>query len=384
MRASESEGWANPSSVHSLGRAARRRVEDVREQLARVLQVSARDVLFTSGATEANHLALAGAKVLVTSRIEHPSIVEQAEWLASRGTRVVFADITASGLVTADAVAAALDEALGVESAGSLETPGDSRTNENTPLVALMAANHETGVLQPLAEVAEVARRRGARLHVDAVQLLGRAPLGCLEVADSVSLSAHKFRGPKGVGALAFACGWTPLPQNRGGAQERGLRPGTLDVSAIVGLGAALGRLDESLSAYRRVAQLAQALERSLLTHSPHAVSIHGATVARLGHVVNFRVPGWRGDELVVALDLEGICVSSGSACSAGTAEPSTVIRAMEGQAAAEGAVRVSFGEESTSADLHAVLGALARLGILGPVEHFPGQLAPSIRELSQ
>ncbi len=365
MARAEQELWGNPSSVHQVGRAARRRVEDVRELLGRLLYVSARDVVFTSGGTEANHLALAGARVLVTSHLEHPSIVAQAQWLAEQGARVVFAEVTSDGVVSAAAIEAALDEAL-PDGTPDLRDPAlGGVTNRNTPLVTLQAANHETGVLQPLEEVAEVVHRRGARLHVDAVQLLGRGNLDPLQVADSVAVAAHKLRGPKGVGALAFSCGFTPLPTARGGAQERGLRPGTLDAVAMAGFGAALERLEDSRAGYLRAAECAKWVEERLLALAVGGAIVHGAGAPRLGHVLNFRVPGWRGDELVAALDVEGVCVSSGSACSAGTAEPSPVITAMLGRAAAGGAVRVSFGEESTLEDGRALWAALVRLGVV-------------------
>src|SRR5690606_27525874 len=182
-----------------------------------------------------------------------------------------------------------------------------------------------------------------ARLHVDAVQLLGRGNLDHIQVFDSVSVASHKLRGPKGVGALVHECGFLLTPLGRGGAQEKGLRPGPLDATALAGFRAALLRVEQSEAAYRAVASLGDQLRRALLERGNGRVFLHGSEAPSLGHVVNFRVIGWRGDELVAALDLEDVCVSSGSACSAGTAEPSAVILAMLGAEAALGAVRVSF-----------------------------------------
>jgi signal transduction histidine kinase len=212
MRQAASEAWANPSSVHGPGRRARDRVESARERLAAVLAVEARDVVFTGGGTEANHLALAGASCIVTSRLEHPSVVLEAERLARAGARVQFVEVSGSGLVEAEAIDQVLAE-LGPGDAGSGRAP--------STVVAIMAANHETGVVQPLGDVARVVHQRGAWLHVDAVQLLGRAPLAELGVADSVAVAAHKIRGPKGLGALAWRNGqpraWSPRRHRRRG-----------------------------------------------------------------------------------------------------------------------------------------------------------------------
>jgi cysteine desulfurase len=333
-------------------------VETVRELLARVLGFDARDVVLTGGGTEANHLALEGATHLVTSRLEHPSVALQAERLAQRGTETVFAQPEASGVLAAEAV----EEGLLRVTQGELSPrPGERR------VVAVMAANHETGVLQPLERIAEVARRFGAHLHVDAVQLLGRGGLEVLRVADSVSVASHKIRGARGVGALAFICGFVPVPLGRGGSQERGLRPGTIDAAAVAGFGAALARLGESVDAYRRLEPLRDRFEEALLRGSDGTAIVHGREVPRLTHVSNFRLPGWRGDELVAALDLEGVAVSSGSACSAGTSEPSAVILAMLGAEAAIGALRVSLGELTTDEEVDALLAALSRIGAIRP-----------------
>ncbi len=365
MDDAENWAWANPSSVHQAGRRARRAQEDTRELLGRLLRFSPRDVLFTGGGTEANHLALSGARWIATSRTEHPSLVAQVEQLAAKGAKVCWLDVDEHGLVTEAAVEAALAQLLDGEDVTRLDPSEGGLTNENTPLFALTVVNHETGVIQPVSRLSQIIHARGARLHIDAVQLLGRGPLGLVEGADSVAVASHKVRGPKGVGALGFDCGWTPIPLGRGGAQERGLRPGTVDAMALAGFAAALTRLEESESGYARAAVLGDSLAAQLLSRASGKVHLHGTGAERLRHVLNFRAEGWRGDELVAALDLEGICVSSGSACSAGTAEPSAVIQAMLGRGAAEGAVRVSFGEESTEADLEALLAALVRLGVL-------------------
>lgn len=331
--------WGNPSSVHATGRRARASVEAAREAAARLLQVEARDIVFTSGGTEANNLALSGATGLATSRLEHPSVVRVAEELEVRRIPIEWLPVPPSGAIEPDAVSRALQRL----------PPGST--------VALMAVNHETGVIQPVAEVAERAHRAGARLHVDAVQAAGRLAASVWAGADTISIAAHKLRGPKGVGVLAHRPGLAPKPLLRGGSQERGLRPGTVDAVAASGARVAFERSLLGPSRYARLSPLIAHIESSLAEM---------ATVNGLGrrapHVVNFSVPGWRGDELCAVLDLEGIRVSSGSACSAGTSEPSPVIEAMLGTERALTAVRVSLGEETTEEDTELALAAILRI----------------------
>ena len=326
MRAAAEQAWGNPSSVHSIGRRARALIEDAREELARTLGYSARDVAFTSGGTEANNWAIHSAAALVTSRIEHPSVVRAAEALERSGRPVIWLRVPASGRIDPDDVLAALR---------SLKQPA---------LVALMAANHETGVIQPVAEAAAIAHAHACRLHVDAVQALGKVDPSLWKDADSVSVAAHKIRGPKGIGALAFRADWSPKPLFHGGAQERGLRPGTPDPVAAAGFLAALEEARTGPESYAPVGVLRDRLERELRQYG----AVNGESSPRLPHVTNISFSGIRGDELVAALDLIGIRTSSGSACSAGTAEPSPVIEAMLGNARALAAVRISLGPITT------------------------------------
>jgi len=363
MREALSSAWANPASVHGAGRKARDRVELSREHLAQLLTVESRDVVLTSGGTEANHLALAGAVAIVTSRLEHPSVAREAERLQGLGTPVRFVDVTQSGTVEPDAIDQALAE-LG-RGAVAASAGGALGAGRLPIVVAVAAANHETGVIQPLEAIARSVHTHGAWLHVDAVQVLGRGSPSALAFADSLSVAAHKFRGPKGIGALAFRNGRRLVARGLGGSQERGLRAGTVDAVACAGLHAALARLERSLDGYRSAEQLRSRLERSLRGQARLPLTLHGADAPRLPHVSNFGFEGTRGDELVAALDLLGVHVSSGSACAAGTTEPSAVITAMAGLDAARCAVRVSFGEDSGEAELSALLHALERLGLL-------------------
>ena len=340
MADAANEAWGNPASTHRFGRQARARVEDAREKLAELCAVHARDVLFTSGGTEANNLALASAPGLALSRIEHPSVTRVAEQLEARGVPVAWVPVPETGRLEPEAYRVALES-----------LPRGS-------VAALMAANHETGVLQPLEEVALVAHGLGATLHVDAVQALGKLPPESWRFADSLAMAAHKIRGPKGIGALAFRGSKTPKPVLVGGSQERGLRPGTVDPVAASGFLAALVHAGQGPARYATLTTLRDELERSLVECS----LVNGQGVARLPHVSNLSFPGASGDELVAALDLLGVCVSSGSACSAGTTEASTVITAMVGRERAKSALRVSLGEATTQTEIEAAITALRQV----------------------
>jgi cysteine desulfurase len=343
MARAAKDAWGNPASTHRVGRKARAGVEDAREKLAELCAVHARDVLFTSGGTEANNLALAGAPGLALSRIEHPSVTRVAEQLEQRGVPVVWLPVPGSGRMEPEAYREGLER-----------LPRGS-------VAVLMAANHETGVLQPLEQVALIAHALGATLHVDAVQALGKLPPELWRFADSLAVAAHKIRGPKGVGALAFRGSKTPKPVLLGGSQERGLRPGTVDPIAAAGFLAALEHAAQGPARYAELALLRDEFERAFLTFA----ALNGGPAERLPHVSNLSFPGLSGDELVAALDLLGVCVSSGSACSAGTTEPSTVISAMLGRERARGAVRISLGETTTMAEIRAAKQAFQRvLGI--------------------
>jgi cysteine desulfurase len=342
MNAAARGAWANPSSLHQAGRAARAVVDEAREAVATLVGLSARDVVFTSGGTEANNLALvrpffrddgAALGTCVTSRLEHPSVTAVAELLERRGVRVVWLEASPSGRIDAEQVGRALAEA-----------------RPSPKLVALSAVNHETGVLQPVGDVVRLAHEQGAEVHVDAVQAAGRLAPETWRGADSVSIAAHKMRGPKGIGALVVRAGVNVRPILRGGAQERGMRPGTVDPVAAAGFGAAAKRAFDGPARYARLASLRDELESRLVAIGAglgRAPLVNG-TATRAPHVSNLSWPGWSGDELVAALDLEGVCVSAGSACAAGTPEPSRVIAAMLGEERARSAVRVSLGEETT------------------------------------
>jgi cysteine desulfurase len=347
--------WANPASIHGHGRAARAIVEDARAAVAELGSSDPRDVVLTSGGTEANNLALwshvagAGDAVLFVSRLEHPSITRVAEAIAARGgARVTWIATREDGTIDVDDL-----------SRHVATVPESTRV-----VVALQAVNHETGVVQPLDDVIPLVRARhgGSRVHVDAVQAFGRVDdvLDAVARADTASLAGHKIRGPKGIGALVGRATVKLEPLLLGGAQERGIRPGTVDPMAAAGLAVAARHARGGPERYRAVAALRDRLEAACVARG---AAINGADAkARAPHVVNASFAGWNGAELVAALDLDGVSASSGSACSAGTIEPSPVIHAMRGEARARSAVRFSLGEETRTEDVDRAIAVLAAI----------------------
>jgi cysteine desulfurase len=339
--------WANPSSAHREGRAARSCVEQARQSVAVLAECDPRDVVFTSGGTEANNLAIRSAFAsrrgrLVTSRLEHPSVTRVAEALERQGSASVhWLQITERGIIDIEDLERTLLEG-------------------GAALVAVQAVNGETGVEQPIDAVIALAKRAGVPVHVDAVQAFGRLAEVARE-ADTRSLAGHKMRGPKSVGALVSRPGVPISPVLLGGAQERGLRPGTVDPVAAAGLAAAARRATSSPARWQAVGPLRDMLETGLCALAPGA-RIHGAGAKRAPHVTNVAFPGWAGPELVAALDLEGLAVSSGSACSAGTAEASAALTAMSDARTARSSVRFSIGEDTTESDIEFALAAATRV----------------------
>jgi len=339
-------GWANPASVHGSGRRARAFVENARAAVGRLAALDPRDAVLTSGGTEANNLALRAAfperrGVLVISALEHPSVSRTAEALADEGVELLVLPANPEGTVD-------LDELRRVLEARS----GDVR------LISVQAVNHETGVIQPIPGIVELAARFGVLLHSDAVQAAGRLAVELWRGADLVTIASHKLRGPKGVGALATKCGIKVQPVLQGGAQERGIRPGTQDPIACAGFAAALDRASSGPLRYLALAPLRDRLEAEL---SSLGGKVNGRG-PRAPHVLNVSFAGWLGPELCAAVDLEGVCVSSGAACSAGTADPSPVLTAMLGVERARSAVRISLGDATTELDIVEALSVFERV----------------------
>ncbi len=354
----------NPSSVHAAGRAARAVTEDAREWVARLAGANADDVIFTSGATESNALALNGAVEgaavtgdivsgkgpvritrLFVSAIEHSSVLKTAQHLADRspGLRLDLIPVTADGAVDTEALRVMLRE-------------GKGRT-----LIAVMAANNETGVIQPLGEISRLAREASALLLVDAVTAAGKMDLD-FSLCDYMTLSAHKLGGPQGSGALIVREGAPFAAQILGGGQQKGLRAGTENLSGIAGFGAAAKAVLNDGEERARIASIRDGFEKSLKAAIPGAV-VFGEGSQRLSNTTNAAIPGLSGENIVIALDLDGVLVSSGSSCSSGKITPSHVLSAMGLDENLAGAsLRVSFGWNSSKEDADAVIAALVRL----------------------
>ncbi len=326
------EVTGNPSSVHGEGRAARKIADDAREVLARELGVIAPMIVFTSGGSEANNLAIKGVSVkrLLISAIEHPSVIEAAK---ASGKSVELIPVTADGVIDLDGLRAML--------------PGPKA------LVSVMLANNETGVIQPLREVAMLARERSALLHTDAVQALGKISVnfGVLGT-DMMTISAHKLGGPVGAGALIICDGLPVQPLIHGGGQELRRRAGTENLAAIAGFAAAVSDKRPDI----------KGLRNSLEVELEDAV-IFGRNVNRLPNTTCFAVPGLNAETLLISLDLEGIAVSSGSACSSGKVAKSHVLAAMGVPAETAGAaIRVSIGWNTTAQDIEHFIAVWRRI----------------------
>jgi cysteine desulfurase len=341
----------NPSSVHAEGRQARRLVEDARAVVAAALSARPPDVVFCSGGTEANALALtpglrrgAGEPVrrLLVSAIEHTSVLAGGRFAAET---VAAIKVTGAGLIDLDHLRALLADGP-------------------PPLVSVMSANNETGAIQPIAEVAPIVHEAGGVLHVDAIQALGKIPLDIkLMQADLVTLSAHKVGGPKGVGALVLAEDMQGLePLLRGGGQELGRRAGTENTAGIAAFGAATKAATAGLSdSAVRLQDLRERLERGL-EQTPGMI-VFSKDVRRLPNTTLFTIPGLRAETAVIGFDLAGISVSSGSACSSGKVQPSHVLAAMGfGNDLAQGAVRLSLGWSTAEADIDLAVEAWRKL----------------------
>ena len=336
----------NPSSVHAEGRAARRLIENAREQVAALVGAPPRAVYFTSGATEANAWVHRQPwRTVFFSRLEHVSVLASLEARIGAAREVA---ATHSGVIDLDALADSLVDAGEAVTA----SPGNA-------LLTLQAANNETGVVQPLDAAIALAKVHGVRVACDAVQMAGRAPLDhAASGLDYMTISAHKFGGPKGVGAVIVAPDAPLAPLMIGGGQERRQRAGTENVSAIAGFGAAAEEAARELGAVDRMSGLRDRLEGDVLAWAPDAMII-GRDAPRLPNTTCLALPGRSAETLVAAFDLAGIAVSAGSACSSGTVAASHVLAAMGLEPAhVRGAIRISLGVTTTTNDIAAFLAA--------------------------
>ena len=363
MRPFWTEAFGNASSIHQQGQRARAAVERARESVAGLLGCRAAEVVFTSGGTESDNLALFGTLApgdhLITSSMEHSAVMQAAEALAGRGIEVSFLPATRQGVVEPSALVSAL--------------------RPNTRLVSVMLANNETGVIQPVRELAELTHAAGALFHADAVQAAGKLAidgkaLGC----DLLSISGHKMYAPQGVGALFVRRNVRLRPIFFGGNHERGRRAGTENVAGIVGQGKAaelarrwLAQGESGADSPLALAALRDRLEQGILAQVEEA-GVNGAGAARVGNTSNLYFDHVEAEALVIALDLKGLAVSGGSACQSGSTEPSHVLRAMGlSVARARGSVRISLSRMTTEDEVECALAllpaAVARLRKLSP-----------------
>lgn len=356
----------NPSSVHGEGRAVRTLIENARRDVALLCGAKAASVTFTSGATEAANMVLTPdfrmgrtpLKIgrLYASAIEHPAVREGGRFPREAVCEI---PVTSAGIVDLQALQellAAHDRARGL------------------PMVAVMLVNNETGIIQPIAEIAEIVRANGGILVVDAVQAAGRLPLAIEELnADFLILSSHKIGGPKGAGALvARGEVMMPAPLIRGGGQEKGHRSGTENAVAIAGFAGAARKVSEDVAGrMTAIAALRDRLETAMLTAAADVV-IHGRGVSRVGNTIFFTLPGLKAETGQIAFDLEGVALSAGSACSSGKVGQSHVLTAM-GYDPRQGALRISIGEATTEAEIERCAAAFAKVAAR---RRAPGQAA--------
>jgi cysteine desulfurase len=344
--------YGNASSVHRLGQQAKSVMDEARSAVSSLIGAEPSELVFTSGGTEADNFALRGAaealeptgrKHLIATSIEHEAVLVTLKALARRGWRTTLLPVGESGIVSPDALRDAL--------------------TDDTAIVSVMHANNELGTIQPVAELAAIARSKGALVHTDAVQSVAKIPVNVRELGvDLLSLSAHKFNGPKGAGALWIKRGTRIVPILTGGKHERTRRAGTENVPAIAGMGAAAeqGRAKLGTEA-ARVAALRDRLEREVLSRIPATV-VNGARERRVPNTTNISFERIEAESLLIALDLEGIAVSTGAACSSGTLEPSHVLRAMGLPThRAQNSIRFSLGAGNTDAEIDYLLEKLPR-----------------------
>ena len=346
--------YGNPSSLYAFGQRAKEALEDARGRVAACLGAKASEITFTSGGSEADNQAILtaahlgarrGKKHLISTAFEHHAVLHTLDALEKEGFEITLLDVHSNGIVSAQQVADAI--------------------REDTALVSVMYANNEIGTIQPIADIGAVCRERGVLLHTDAVQAAGHLPIDVEKQSiDLLSLSGHKFHGPKGVGALYARRGILPEPLIRGGAQERGRRAGTENVPAIIGMAAALEDACRRMDSYAE--QLCPLRDRLIagLAKIPYA-ALNGDALRRLPGNVNFCFEGIEGEALLLLLDEKGICASSGSACTSGSRDPSHVLLAIgRPHEVAHGSLRLTLGEDATDADIAYLIDAVTEVVI--------------------
>ncbi|MER2054382.1 MAG: cysteine desulfurase NifS [Clostridia bacterium] len=334
--------FGNPSGIHENGRETRKAVEQARREVAETLSAESREIVFTSGGSESDNLAIEGTAFalrekgnhIITSQIEHHAVLNTCRWLEKQGFRVTYLPVDASGLVDPDSVR----DAIG----------------NDTVLVSIMTANNEIGTVEPVSEIGEICREKGVLFHTDAVQAIGMMNIHAAEInADLISLSAHKFHGPKGTGALYIRKGTKLESLIHGGAQERGLRAGTENVPGIVGMGKAITvAAKEREENQQRIRELRDQMIRIVLERIPGS-QLNGHPEKRLANNCHFSFAGIESEALLLRLDLAGISVSGGSACTSGSMEPSHVLQAigLKDEMLKSG-IRMTMGRETTREEI--------------------------------
>jgi len=332
------DSFGNPSSIHTLGRKAREAVEEARGRVAALIGANASEIVFTSGGTEANNLAIQGVararkdrgNHIVTSSIEHHAVIKTCQYLERNGFTVTYLPVDHHGIVNPEDVKKAL--------------------TDKTILVSVMHANNEVGTIEPIHEIGRIVTERGIPFHTDAVQSAGKVPLNVKEMSvDLLSISAHKFYGPKGIGALYIREGIRIDPILYGGEQEKGIRSGTENVASVAGLGKACELARETVAVRMdEIRKMRDALQERLSAAVP-GLTINGHPVSRLPNCLSVSVPGLIGETILRDLDARGIAVSSGSACTSHSVEISHVLSAMGlPEETAQGTVRLSLGIMNT------------------------------------
>lgn len=340
------ETWGNPSSVHKWGRDARIAVENAREQIATLIGANAREIFFTGGGTESDNIAILGTveakkhkgKHIITSQIEHHGVLDTCHYLQKQGYDVTYIPVDEYGLVNPQDVKDAI--------------------REDTILVTLMLANNEVGTIQPIKEISKYTREAGVWLHTDAVQAVGSIPVNVDDLGvDMLTFSAHKFYGPKGIGALYTRKGVRPKPVAHGGGQERKVRPGTENVAGIVGMAKALELAVKDLNVTQaRLTGLRDRLISGIKESIPEVI-LNGHATKRLPGNANMSFLYVEGESIILSLDLVGIAVSSGSACTSGSLDPSHVLMSMGmDHQQAHGSLRMTLGKGTTDEDIDYVL----------------------------
>lgn len=346
------EKFGNASSIHEFGREAKVALEDAREKVAEIIGVSSNEIFFTSGGTEADNLAIKGTafanqkkgRHIITSEIEHHAILESCKFLEKEEFEITYLPVDSQGLVDPEELSKAI--------------------RNDTTLVSIMYANNEVGIIQPIEELCKIAKKKGVYFHTDAVQAVGKAPIELKKLdVDMLSMSGHKIYGPKGVGALFIRKGVRITPLSHGGQHERSRRAGTENVAGIVGFAKALELVvGEMKNQNTHLKNLTEAFYKKLIESIPDVI-LNGDLNRRIPNTLNLSFKGVEGESVILSLDMKGVAVASGSACTSGTLEPSHVLSAMGvDPAIAQGAIRFSFGRDNTMEDVEYVADLLPEI----------------------